>query len=108
MSSHPYDRADVLSKFHFLDKTQKLGIQKLLREYGYRASIRIVARTARDLRRLLEIERSRRKEGVWYYDINHHINIAHALEKEQTFGKNLVRLVIAERAREAFKGEKAA
>ena len=108
MSAHPYDRAAVLSKFAFLDATQKLGIQKLLREYGYRASIRIVARTVRDLRRVLEIERKRRTEGVFYYDINHHINIAHALGKEQTFGANLVRLVVAERAKEAFKGEKAA
>lgn len=97
----PYDRAAVLSKFEFLDLRQKLSSNRLQREYGLRAAIRVIAGTKREIQRVLDIEISRGQAGNWLYDINRHLNLAHALQSERKLGAGLIKLVLAQRAREA-------
>lgn len=87
-----YDRASILSKFPWLDENQRAPITKLMREYGFRGAIRIVARTRRDLERKLDMTRKRGAEGSYLYDINFHLNLAHAVRCEWELGLDLIRL----------------
>lgn len=92
-----YQRDQVLGKFHFLSGNQKAATPKLLRDLGFRAAIRVVSGTVRELQRMLDLQRQNRADGLWYYDMNFHLNIAHALECERKLKTSLARQQLAER-----------